>query len=122
MSFGLGVIGQIALTVTNVDDADQRITDVVRRASGHRLIHVATHDTRLCCCKMPALMNSGASFLSRLPLFADVSPELMQGVDTYKNQTAEMIEGENTTLLRFRRGDRPDGPAGRETRRRREAD
>ncbi len=25
--------------------------------------------------------------------FNDVSPELMQGVDTYKNQTAEMIEG-----------------------------
>ena len=36
------------------------VTDVVSRPSGHRLIHVATHDTRLCCCKMPALMNSGA--------------------------------------------------------------
>src|SRR5688500_2531986 len=25
--------------------------------------------------------------------FNDISPELMQGIDTYKNQTAEMIEG-----------------------------
>ena len=27
---------------------------------------------------MPALMNSGASFLSRLPLFADMSPETLR--------------------------------------------
>ncbi len=58
-------------------DRGPRITDVVSRPSGHRLIHVATHDTRVCCCKMPALMNSGAPFLSRLPLFADVSPETL---------------------------------------------
>ena len=40
-------------------DRGPGVTDVVSRPSGHRLIHVATHDTRLCCCKMPALMNSG---------------------------------------------------------------
>jgi len=53
------------------------VTDVVSRPSGHRLIHLASHDTRLCCCKMPAFMNSGTSFLSRLPLFADVSSETL---------------------------------------------
>jgi hypothetical protein len=30
---------------------------------------------------MPALMNSGASFLSRLPLFADVAPETIARVE-----------------------------------------
>ncbi len=58
-------------------DRRPRITDVVSRSPGHRLIHVASHDTRLCCCKMPALMNSGASFLSRLPLFAEISSEML---------------------------------------------
>src|SRR5262245_39711960 len=34
--------------------------------------------------------------------FNDVSPELMQGVDTYKNQTAEMIEGGISGVVNLR--------------------
>ncbi len=34
--------------------------------------------------------------------FNDVSPELMQGVDTYKNQTAEMIEGGIAGIVNLR--------------------
>ena len=45
--------------------------------------------------------------------FNDVSPELMQGVDTYKNQTAEMIEGgiAGTVNLRTRVPFDQDGQA-----------